>query len=81
MGFAELDSRIILGGLFMRNFDVQFDKEGGVVRMVRADCSPEKQINFEDFYMHHSDDRMPGDIPAERVPMGEGGGRAGSGLT
>ena len=57
MGFAYLDGRIILGALFMRNFDVQFDRDNLLVKMVRADCSQEKIPEFRSFYFNHQDAR------------------------
>lgn len=66
MGFAYLDSRIILGSIFMRNFDVQFNRDNGTVKMVRADCSPESDFNFSSYYMHHTDHRPQGQRPAKQ---------------
>lgn len=57
MGFSYLEGRIILGGLFMRNFDVQFDRENQILRMVRSDCGKVPDPNFKAFYYHHSDPR------------------------
>jgi hypothetical protein len=57
LGFSYLDGRIILGGLFMRNFDVQFDRENKKLRMVRSDCGNVPEPNFEAFYFQHSDPR------------------------
>lgn len=59
-GFEYLGDRIILGGIFMRNFDILFDKNNKIVKMTRADCSSEKNFDFEKFYMHHKD--MPTDF-------------------
>lgn len=60
MGFAYLGGRIILGSLFMRNFDVQFDRLADKVRMVRADCGRPADAGFEAFYFAHSDTRVAG---------------------
>ena len=34
----------------MQNFDVQFDRELGLIRMARADCSPHGEEKFESLY-------------------------------
>jgi len=57
LAFDYLDSRIILGGAFMRNFDIQFDRQNGLVSMMRSDCSQEKNFDFVNYYLHHTDDR------------------------
>lgn len=58
MVFDYLEERIILGGAFMRNYDIQFDRNNSIVKMVRSECSPMDGINFDEFYMHHIDDRV-----------------------
>jgi len=57
LAFDYLDGRIILGGVFMRNFDLQFDRANHQVRMVRADCNPTPGFDFNSYYMAHKDDR------------------------
>lgn len=71
MGFAYLGSRIILGGIFMRNFDVQFSRDTGIVKMVRADCSPKENFNFSSYYIHHFDHRSDEERPTDTVPNKE----------
>ena len=58
MVFDYLEERIILGGAFMRNYDIQFDRNNSIVKMVRSECSQMDGINFDEFYMHHIDDRV-----------------------
>lgn len=56
LGFSVLSDRIILGGLFMRNYDILFDRENRVVQMVRSNCNPKAGFDFEKYYINHSDD-------------------------
>lgn len=56
-GFDYLEGKLILGGVFLRNYDVQFDRENQVVKIVRSNCSSDPNVNFEKFYLKHSDDR------------------------
>lgn len=39
LGFYEYGSRIILGGIFMRNHDFHFDKEAQMITITEANCS------------------------------------------
>lgn len=57
LAFDYLEGRVILGGVFMRNFDLQFDRDNQKVRMVRANCSPAPGFDFFSYYMAHTDDR------------------------
>lgn len=57
LAFDYIEGRIILGGVFMRNFDLQFDRQNEKVTMVRADCNPAPGFDFNAFYMAHTDDR------------------------
>lgn len=57
LGFDFLDSRIILGGIFMRNYDILFNRIDKTVSIVRSECSPSTEnFNFEQYYFHHKDD-------------------------
>jgi Xylanase inhibitor C-terminal len=56
LGFSVLSSRIILGGLFMRNYDILFDRDNKVVKMTRSNCNPEAGFDFESYYIEHKDD-------------------------
>jgi len=55
MGLDYLTQRIILGGIFMRNQDILFNKNNNTVQIVRADCTPKPSFNFTKYYGKHSD--------------------------
>lgn len=67
MGFDYLDSRIILGGIFMRNYDILFDRKNKKVEMVRANCNPKEFSNFANYYRNHTDD--PADFNQPEEPL------------
>lgn len=57
LGFDRLDSRIILGGVFMRNYDIQFNRQNQTVSIVRSECSKGPAgFDFGQYYFHHKDD-------------------------
>jgi hypothetical protein len=59
LGFDRLDSRIILGGVFMRNYDILFNRIDQTVSIVRSECSrTTDDFKFEEYYFHHSDDQQ-----------------------
>lgn len=66
LGFDVLDSRIILGGIFMRNYDILFNRIDRTVTIVRSECSPsEAGFDFKQYYFHHPDDEHYKNIKEE----------------
>lgn len=55
LAFDYLGGRIILGGIFFRNFDIQFDRSSSIVSFVRSECAPVEGFNFTKYYKDHTD--------------------------
>ena len=55
LAFDYLGGRVILGGIFFRNFDIQFDRASSTVSFVRAECAPVEGFNFTKYYKNHRD--------------------------
>ena len=57
-GFDYLKTKMILGSIFMRNFDVQFDRQNSKIRIARANCSGDDEASLDRHYGKTGEEKL-----------------------